>query len=97
MAHHLWIIKFYSYFWLFHCTVYSPDYLNDNYHYKIYENDNLFAIEIADKRINKDNNEYIVVECGINPSHWIAIHSCLNLIQNPSAIELTGKESVIRY
>ena len=70
--------------------------MNDNYHYKIYENDNLFAIEIADNRIDKDNNEYIVVECGINPSHWIAIHSCLNLIQNPSAIELTGKESVIQ-
>jgi len=62
------------------------------YHYKTYENDNLVAIEMADKRIGKDNNEYIVIECGINPSHWIAIHSCLNLLQNPSAIELTGKD-----
>ena len=65
------------------------------YHYKTYENDNLVAIEIADKRIGKDNNEYIVIECGINPSHWIAIHSCLNFLQNPSAIELTGKVKVI--
>ena len=66
-----------------------------DYHYKTYENDNLVAIEIADKRIGKDNNEYVVIECGINPSHWIAIHSCLNLLQNPSAIELTGKVKVI--
>ena len=78
-----------------HCGKNLCTFKSSNYHYKKYENDNLVAIEIADKRIANDNNEYVVIECGINPSHWIAIHSCLNLLQNPSAIELTGKVKVI--
>lgn len=87
----LWLIFYESFRSLFETKNPKTFKRLSEYHYKTYENDNLVAIEIADKRIGKDNNEYIVIECGINPSHWIAIHSCLNLLQNPSAIELTGK------